>query len=203
MARKLAFFAAAAALSTLAAWWRWPDSAHAMGTIRRGGGAARHPVTFREGPSRYGLVATATVLPPYHGDVRIALEGEPPLEWSMELSRPAVDLGLHRWPRLDGDVLRGLEPRERIALWISLRPPVEWDPVCGMPCGRGAPREDGRCFCSAACRDEFRARPPAHPAGLRASYRLAFRDVASGAPVLTIPISFGARGGASHAGAHH
>jgi hypothetical protein len=122
MIRKLLFFAGAAAVSLLAARWRWPDSAHAIGAIRAGGGTARHGVAFRAGPSSYQLVATATVLPPWSGDARISVEGDPPLGWSAALSRPAVDLGVHDFPRLEGDVIRGLRPRHRIALWVDLHP---------------------------------------------------------------------------------
>jgi hypothetical protein len=121
MTRNALFFAGAVALSLLAAWWRWPDSAHAIGVIRAGGGKARHGVAFRTGPSAFQLVATATVLPPWSGDARISVEGDPPLRWSAALSRPAVDLGVHDFPRLEGDVIRGLRPRHRIALWVDLR----------------------------------------------------------------------------------
>ena len=71
--RKLAFFVGAVALSTLAAWYRWPDSAHAIGVIRAGGGTVRHPVALRGGEEEYVLVATTRVLPPWRGDARIVV----------------------------------------------------------------------------------------------------------------------------------
>jgi hypothetical protein len=122
---RAAWFVAAVAVSTLAAWWRWPDSAHALGVVRQGGGSARHAAVFPAGPEERTLVATARVVPPYRGDARLVLEGEPPIPWRVELSRPAIDLGLHRWPRLEGDVLRGIEPGQRIALWFSIGPRAE------------------------------------------------------------------------------
>lgn len=125
-----AVFAAALALFLGAAAWRWPDSAHAIGVVRapaadgRRGGEARHPVALRAGPSRYQVVVTAPVLPPWRGDARIELEGEPALDWSVELSQPVLDLGLRRWPRLDGRVLRGLAPGDKLALWVDLAAPA-------------------------------------------------------------------------------
>lgn len=213
MIRNLLFFAGAVAVSLVAAWWRWPDSAHAIGVIREGGGKARHAVAFPAGSSSYQLVATATVLPPWRGDARVSVEGDPPLAWSAALSRPAVDVGLHRFPRLDGDVIGGLRPRERIALWIDLRAGAGVDPVCGMVCpprtggapgtrGGATPGEDGRCFCSEACRSRFQASPEAFPAAPRGEYRLALRDAATNAPLLAIPITFGGQRGGDH-GAHH
>src|SRR5512139_4191777 len=120
--RNLAFLAGAIAISTLAAWYRWPDSAHAIGVIKRGGGSARHPVALPGGQDEYVLVATAPVIPPWRGDARISVEGAPAMGWDAEVSRPVVDLGLRRWPSLDGDTLRGLAPRDRVALWLRLRP---------------------------------------------------------------------------------
>lgn len=205
--KNLAFLAGAIALSTLAAWYRWPDSAHAIGVIRRGGGAARHPVAFPGGRDEYVVVATATVIPPWRGDARISVDGAPAMGWDVEVSRPVVDLGLHRWPSLDGDTLRGLSPRDRVALWLRLRPPRA-DPVCGMACPEGAPRgADGdreECFCSETCRAEFARAPGRHPSRPvdRGRWTIALRDTATGAPVLTVPVVLGGEE-AAHAGAHH
>ena len=128
--RKLLFLAGAVAVSSLAAWYRWPDSAHAIGVVKKGGGAARHLVALEGGRDAYVLVATAPVLPPWAGDARVSVEGEPPMAWELEVSRPAVDLGLRRWPKQDGDRIRGLRPGDRLALWVKLVPPPA-DPVCG------------------------------------------------------------------------
>ncbi len=196
--RKLAFLAGAVAVATLAAWYRWPDSAHAIGVVRRGGGAARHPVALPAGQDAYVVVVTAPVLPPWRGDARVAVEGEPPVGWEVEVSRPVVDLRLHRWPVQDGDRIRGLEPRDRLALWVKLTPPAV-DPVCGMPCGDGAIRETvaGReaCFCGEECRDAFRAEPARHPPRRleRGRWALTLRDDRTGEPLLTVPIALGGK----------
>jgi YHS domain-containing protein len=200
--RSLSWFLGAVALSTLAAWWRWPDSVHAIAVLKHGGGKARHPIALRPGPDSWQVVATATVLPPWRGDARISVEGEPRLDWSVALSRPVIDLGVHRFPRLDGDVLRGLEPREHVALWLTVKRPRDVDPVCGMACDASSLRADGRCFCSPGCRDEHRKHPDAPAAAPRGEYRLALRDAGTGAPLLSIPIAFAEQGRADH-GAHH
>ncbi len=205
--RKLAFLAGAIAVFTLAAWYRWPDSAHAMGVVKRGGGVARHPVALQAGQDSYVVIVTAPVIPPWRGDARVSVEGEPPVAWQLEVPRPVVDLGLHRWPVQDGERIRGLQPRDRLAMWVRLATPAA-DPVCGMPCGGGAVREivAGRdeCFCSDACREAFRADPGRHPHRLvdRGRWALVLRDDATGDPVLTVPIVLGGKG-AGHEAPHH
>ncbi len=205
--RKLAFLAGAIAVSTLAAWYRWPDSAHAIGVVKRGGGTARHPVALPAGQDSYVVITTAPVIPPWRGDARVSVEGEPPMAWQLEVSRPIVDLHLRRWPVQDGDRIRGLEPRDRLALWVKLTPPAA-DPVCGMACPKDAPRESvgGReeCFCSDACREAFRAAPRLHPPRRvdRGRWALVLRDDRSGAPLLTVPIALGGEE-AGHDAPHH
>ncbi len=205
--RKLAFLAGAVAVSLLAAWYRWPDSAHAIGVVKRGGGTARHPVALAAGQDSYVVVTTAPVIPPWRGDARVSVEGEPAVAWRLEVSRPVVDLHLRRWPVQEGDRIRGLEPRDRLALWLKLTPPAA-DPVCGMACGEDALREAaaGReeCFCSEACRDAFRAAPASHPHRRidHGRWALVLRDDRSGAPLLTVPIVLGGEE-AGHDAPHH
>lgn len=190
-------------VATAGAVWRWPDSAHALGVVRQEGGQARHPLVLEPGPSHTMLVLTAPVAPPWHGDARIAIEGEPALDFEVFLSRPVVDLGLHHVPALEGRVLRGLRPGDRIALWLRLAAPV-LDPVCGMRCSAdSASRVAGRCFCSAHCRDSYLRDPSRHEqAGYRGQeLRLTLRDERTGQAVLGIPIVLGGKGGRH--GAHH
>ncbi len=204
--RKLAFLAVAVAVSTLAAWYRWPDSAHAIGVIKKGGGTARHPVSLQPGQDSYVVVATAPVIPPWRGDAVVSVEGDPEPAWEVEVSRPIVDLHLRRWPRQDGTRIRGLEPKDRLALWVKLTPPPA-DPVCGMPCGKDTVRHAlaGRdeCFCSDACWETFRADPARHPPrrAEKGSWSLVLRDDRSGAPLLTVPIVLGGEEVAGEA--HH
>lgn len=114
----------AAAISLAAAGHRWGDSGHAIGLIRLDGGSARHPIVLESGKRRYSLIVTATVIPPYRGDTRIVLEGLPEQDYEIRLSEPVIRLPLHRSPEFRDGVLYGLEPRDRLALWVVIRPSV-------------------------------------------------------------------------------
>jgi len=122
MKRTLVFLFAAV-LSVTAAWCRPGDSAHAMGMVSIKGGRAHHPVHFPSGKDRYTLVLTGTVLPPYQGDARVVVEGEPALPYSVYGSDPIVDLGLRHRPYFDDQTLTGLQPRDRFTVWVVIRPP--------------------------------------------------------------------------------
>ena len=117
-------FSLAAALSVTAAWYRPGDSVHAMGLVSVEGGRTRHPVQLPSGKDRYTLVVTGTVLPPYQGDARVVLEGEPALSYSVYGSNPIVDLGLRRRPYFADSTLTGLRPRDRFTLWVVMRGPA-------------------------------------------------------------------------------
>lgn len=64
---------------------------HGSGLPRRG--RARHPVHLPGGRDRYTLVVTGTILPPYRGDARVVVEGNPALSYDAYGSDPIVDLG--------------------------------------------------------------------------------------------------------------
>ncbi len=198
-----AWFAGAVGVFTLAAVWRWPDSAHALAILRQGGGGARHAVTLTPGPGGYMVIVTAPVMPPWQGDARLAIEGEPPLEFDAQLSSPVVNLGLRHWPKLDGRVVRGLKSGDRIALWVKV-PAPELDPVCGMRCSE-VPRfvASDHCFCSAACRERYVGDPGQYTRnGYRGQQlRLTMRDERTQQLVLTVPIVLG--GGEGSHGSHH
>lgn len=120
---KILVFFAAAALSLVAAQHRWGDSGHTMGFISVKGGKARHPAVLSAGGHHYTQLVTATVMPPYRGNARIELEGVPATCYEIHLQNPVVNLGLRRLPRLENNTLFGLEPRDRIALWVVITPP--------------------------------------------------------------------------------
>ena len=121
--KKILVFMFAAVLSVTAAWYRPGDSAHAMGMVSVKGGRAHHPVHLPSGQDRYTLVVTGTILPPYQGDARVVVEGEPALPFSVYGSDPIIDLGLRRRPYFDDQTLTGLQPKDRFTLWVVLRPP--------------------------------------------------------------------------------
>jgi hypothetical protein len=122
MKRTLVFLFVAV-LSVVAAWYRPGDSAHAMGMVSIKGGRAHHPVYLPSGKDRYTLVLTGTVLPPYQGDARVVVEGQPALPYSVYGSDPIVDLGLRHRPYFDDQTLTGLQPRDRFTVWVVIRPP--------------------------------------------------------------------------------
>ncbi len=120
--KKIFFLILAITISLLAATHRFGDSAHSIGLIKADGGAVRHGAHFEGGYDRYTLIATATVIPPYRGDARVVLEGEPALSYELSFSAPVVDLKLHRLPRFENNILYDLAPKDRLALWVTMRP---------------------------------------------------------------------------------
>ena len=125
--KKPIFFILAVCISLLGATYNWGDSAHSIGLIKAGGGEVKHPSTLESGKRKYMLISTATVIPPYRGDVRVALEGQPEMDYRIYASAPIINLGLRRMPELKDNVFYDLSPKDRIALWVEMKPPV--DPV--------------------------------------------------------------------------
>jgi hypothetical protein len=121
--KRFLVFMFAVALSVTAAWCRPGDSAHAMGMVSVKGGRAIHPVHLPGGKDRYTLVLTGTILPPYQGDARVVVEGEPAPSYSVYGSDPIVDLGLRHRPYFNDQTLTGLEPKDRFTVWVVIRPP--------------------------------------------------------------------------------
>jgi hypothetical protein len=116
-------FLAAVALATVAGVYHFPDSGHAMGLLSARGGKVTHAVKLPAGQSRYGLVVTATVLPPYRGDATVSVEGNHLPTVAMYASKPVIDLHLRRRPRFDNDTFHDLRPGDHLALWVALTPP--------------------------------------------------------------------------------
>jgi hypothetical protein len=112
----------AVAISLVAATYRFGDSGHAVGALGLNGGKARHAMRLDPGKQQYVLAVTGTVLPPYRGDARVELEGVPPMDYEVHLSSPVVNLGMHRGPHFANGILEGLQPKDKFALWIVMRP---------------------------------------------------------------------------------
>ncbi len=171
--RRTLFVLAAVAFFAAAAWYRPGDAGHAMGLLSANGGKARHPVQLPSGGDRYTLVVTGTVLPPYRGDARVVVEGEPALPYEVLAgAQPIVDLGVRRHPGFRDATLTGLQPRDHFTLWVVIRRPPP-DPACPhtlhAPAGR---------------------------------YDLAFYDTATNNSVMRIPLVFGESTGVE-GGHHH
>ena len=123
--KKLLVFIFAAALSVAAAMYRHGDSAHAMGMVSIDGGRAHHPVSLPGGKDRYTLVVTGTILPPYRGDARVVVEGDPAPAYSVYGSDPIIDLKLRHRPYFEDQTLTGLRPKDRFTVWVVIRPPED------------------------------------------------------------------------------
>jgi YHS domain-containing protein len=208
MTKKIIVFCIAVAVSLVAAMHRWNDSAHAIGVIKADGGTARHPVSLEAGEESYMLIATATVLPPYRGDVKVVLEGEPAMEYEIHSSGPIVDLGLYDWPKFKDNTFYNLKPKDRPALWVKMKPP-KVDPVCNMavkdsPLIIFSHGKEYR-FCSRECVELFEADSRRYEGRdhARGRYTLAFYDTESGAPVLKIPVIIKGKGEKTDAAEHH
>lgn len=208
MKKSIITFVAAVAISTVAATSHWGDAAHSIGLITKGGGKVRHPARFTAGTGRRMLIATATVIPPYRGDARITVEGDPPMEYQVSFSKPIIDLGIRSWPEFRDNTLYGLEPMDRLAIWVEMHPPAGMDPVCGMKKEGGfiTFNHDGRDyhFCSADCLNRFREDPRlfAGREAVRGTYHLALHDTRTGKPVLRVPLIFQGEEEAGDAGGH-
>jgi hypothetical protein len=120
--KRILFLVVAIGLSLSAAHFRPGDSAHAIGLITREGGTVRHPIHLPAGKDAYTLILTATVIPPWRGDARVTVEGSTELDVSLHPSRPVLDLGLRHRPRFEDGVFHDLRPRDRLALWVRLKP---------------------------------------------------------------------------------
>lgn len=118
--KTLLIFIISVAIFTLAATYRFHDSAHAMGVIKKGGGTARHPALLDKDRDSYILIATAGVVPPYHGNARVVIEGDQSLTATFHNSTPVLDLGIHRHPGFRNNTYYDLRPGDRIALWVKI-----------------------------------------------------------------------------------
>lgn len=192
-------FILAVGISLLGAAYRWGDSGHSIGLIKANGGKVRHPTFLESGKNRYVLISTATVIPPYRGDARLVLEGKPEISHKIYTSGPVVDLGLRKLPEFRGNVLYGLEPRDRLAVWVVMKPPII-DPVCGMAYEDGfinhLYKSKDYYFCSNGCLDLFNKEPEKYKGRdrVKGKYTLAFYDTKTGKSILRVPVIFKGKG---------
>ena len=207
----LLIFIASVAFFSLAAKYRFHDSAHSIGMIKKGGGMARHPALLDKDRNSYMLIATAGVMPPYQGNARVVLEGDPSLKAEFYDSVPAVDLGIYRHPEFRENTYYDLRPKDRIALWVKIKrsqayhqqalgmtgkPNRGAEPLCTQcepaenDSATGARKEKGKQTAMDSGNPGSRwqgkgsgAKPSKGPA-------LAFYDTSTNEPLLRIPIRF-------------
>jgi hypothetical protein len=67
------------------------------------------------------VIVTAGVIPPYQGDVRVVIEGEKEKSYDLYFEKPVIDFGIKPWPKFKDNVLYGIKPGVRIALWIVMQ----------------------------------------------------------------------------------
>ncbi|MCP3178353.1 hypothetical protein MJO47_14705 [Desulfuromonas sp. KJ2020] len=199
--KTIVIFLGALVFFLVAASTRFYDSAHSMGLIKADGGRARHPIVLDQGLDRYTLIATATVIPPYRGDVRIAVEGMPEMEVEIVNNVPALDLSPHRQPQLRDDVLVNVKPRDRIALWVVLKRKGPGVASAGQTISEKQAREASPECCpvvetSPSPTGEVSTQPEP------SAQMLAFYDLSSGKQVLSMPIRFRTERGAGHGETH-
>jgi YHS domain-containing protein len=206
--KKIMFFSLAVAVSLIAAHYRFGDSGHSIGVISAKGGEANHPTSFKSGADLYTLISTATVIPPYRGDARVVLEGSPAIDHEIHFTAPVIDLGFHNLPEFRDNTLYGIEPGDRIALWVVMRPPV-LDPVCGMT------RDDNFIsynhngkdyyFCGKECLEKYKEHPEKYEGSdrVKGRYNLAFYDTETKKPVLSVPLIFKGKGDQNETAHHH
>jgi len=197
------FFVLAVAVSLVAAGHRFYDSSHSMGLIGAKGGKALHPFVLDGGRDFYSVIATATVLPPYRGDARIVLEGNPQMTYSLHNSGPVIDLGVHHLPKFEDNVFYGLQPRDRLAFWLVMKP------------AQGSNLSESGKTESAELNTESRGTHSCCPLHAETSesassgreggeeLALTFYDTRTNQPVLRIPVIFKAKGKGNHASEHH
>jgi hypothetical protein len=201
-AKPVLYFIAAAAIAFFAASYRFYDSAHTIGLIKASGGEARHPIVLDPGLDRYTVIATASVIPPYRGDIRIAVEGLPGMDWQLHNSVPAIDLSPWRHPELRDNILYDVQPKDRLALWLVMQPTAGAPAVTAAPTAAVTAAASPSTAAGDCC---VAASPPAEHTGhsrtesatkaTPAGPLLAFYDLRSGNRVLTIPITFRGKGG--------
>jgi len=129
------------------------------------------------------------------------------MDYKIFFSRPVVDLGFRRNPEFKDNILYDLEPKDNIALWVTMNPPVV-DPICGMAYAEGFTKRSygGRdyFFCSDACAETFAKDPKKHKDDnhVKGRYNLAFYDTKTNRSVLNLPIIFKGKGEVKDAGHH-
>ncbi len=175
--KHLGIFVAMALLAGWAGHARFGDSSHALGLLNVKGGKARHPFQLTAGKSRYTLIATATVLPPVAGDIRVELRGAPLMGYAIYDSAPIVPLPFRPRPVLADNILRDTRPRDRLTLWVVMRPATQTERDWPAPPTPLAQRSQ-------------------HPDEALA---LVFSDSDSNRTLLRIPVVFAATQGDPHA----
>lgn len=182
---------ASIAVCTLAAGYRFSDSAHVMGVIKKGGGTVRHGANLDPGRKRTSLIVTARVVPPYRGDARVVLEKAPGYTYTLYNSEPAISLPFRHRPSFTDNTYRDLRPHDKVALWVVME---QKQPSPNVLPGPG----EGSSDCCLAGADRGKRGARGKGGGEPKGPFLAFYDAASRERLLTVPLQVGSAGGAPH-----
>jgi hypothetical protein len=191
--KSIIIFIVAVAVSTQAASYRFHDSAHAMGTLKKGGGVTRHPPQLDGQKESTSLIVTAKVVPPFRGDARVVLEEAPGYSYVVHNSEPAIKLPFHHRPAFQDNVYHDLRPNDRVALWVVMKKKAQL-PVAQQHKGNDA--EPSCCPLGPESQDVAPAK-----LGQRPKVKgpmLAFYDTRSNERLLAVPIRFTGTEGGRH-----
>ena len=194
--KSVAVFTVAVCVFLTGATYRFHDSAHAIGRLSEQGGEVRHSVHLDEGRSLYTIVVTGVVMPPYHGDAHVTIEGDRPMRYRMHNSEPAIDLGLFRRPRFRENTFYDLREKDKVALWVVLKPQGK----AGKAVRRGETAVADRMGLDCCDIQPDPSQRDGHGTAVQSGHRLsiAFRDTRTGKPILNVPIIFRGEGGSAH-----
>lgn len=195
--KSMIFLGLSVAISLIGATTRIHDSAHSIGTLSLNGGKVNHPAILDAGKSRYTIIATGTVLPPYYGDVKVTLEGKSLPVYRIFDSHPAIDLGFYRHPKFDNNTLYDLRPKDKIALWIVMTPKSNTDKTTMKGVVPGETPEQMSCCETPAPLFSSTTAEGADTRERKSLQRLAivFSDTRTQKQVLRIPVIFKEKGG--------
>jgi|GEM_PF-3173272 len=113
-------------ICTIAAMYTPPGFGHSVTMVTKNGGISRHPVLLGLNRSSYVILVTGTVLPPFRGGFRVALEGDQPVSYKI-LSRypPELNLRYHHFHQFKDNMVTDIRPFEKFALTVGIKPDVK------------------------------------------------------------------------------
>ena len=190
-------FIASTLIFTALAAYRPGDSGHVVSETNSQGGNARHGAHFSYGTARCSVLVTSKVKLDLKEDLKISVEGRNIPPYEIIGRNPSVfDIGIHAWPRMEGETIYGVQKKDKIAFYVVFKPPAK-DPVCEMwvdsPESGDMSEFHGKTyrFCSVDCRDSF-DREPAKFADKQLSSvkcNIVLKD-SQGRRVLSVPVDF-------------
>jgi YHS domain-containing protein len=189
-------FIASALIFTGLAAYSPGDSSHVVSVTTPEGGRAMHGAHFSYGINRCSVLVTSKVKLDRKEDLKISVEGKNPPPYQIFGKNPSVfDIGIHNWPVVEGDKIRGVE-KDNIAFYVVFSP-SEKDTICDMWVDD---QESGDAkdykgknyqFCSTDCRNVFAKEPAKFADKPLATEKcnIVLTDT-QGRKVLTVPVDF-------------